>query len=62
MKSKHVLFFVDPIGSRYTFLTAEGGVEGTFDTPTNISAILKPVLTYGANSVSVTIDATGSPR
>ncbi|QJR04150.1 autotransporter domain-containing protein [Sphingobium yanoikuyae] len=44
-------------GSRYTFLTAEGGVEGTFDTPTNISAILKPVLTYGANSVSVTIDA-----
>ncbi|KEZ19919.1 Trypsin precursor [Sphingobium yanoikuyae] len=44
-------------GSRYTFLTAEGGVEGTFDAPTNISAILKPVLTYGANSVSVTIDA-----
>ncbi|WP_333701677.1 autotransporter domain-containing protein [Sphingobium yanoikuyae] len=44
-------------GSRYTFLNAEGGVEGTFDTPTNISAILKPVLTYGANSVSVTIDA-----
>lgn len=44
-------------GSRYTFLTAEGGVEGTFDTPTNISAILKPVLRYGANSVSVTIDA-----
>ncbi|QNG45280.1 autotransporter domain-containing protein [Sphingobium yanoikuyae] len=44
-------------GSRYTFLTAEGGVEGTFDTPTNISAILKPVLTYGANSVSVTVDA-----
>ncbi|WP_374551412.1 autotransporter domain-containing protein [Sphingobium yanoikuyae] len=44
-------------GSRYTFLTAEGGVEGTFDTPTNISAILKPVLTYGTNSVTVTIDA-----
>jgi len=44
-------------GSRYTFLTAEGGVEGTFDAPTNISAILKPVLSYGANSVSVTIDA-----
>ncbi|MFX4088123.1 autotransporter domain-containing protein [Sphingobium yanoikuyae] len=44
-------------GSRYTFLTAEGGVEGTFETPTNISAILKPVLTYGTNSVTVTIDA-----
>ncbi|WIA57314.1 autotransporter domain-containing protein [Sphingobium sp. WTD-1] len=44
-------------GNRYTFLTAEGGIDGRFDTPTNISAILKPVLTYGANSVTVTLDA-----
>jgi hypothetical protein len=44
-------------GNRYTFLTAEGGIDGSFETPTNISAILKPVLTYGANSVTVTLDA-----
>lgn len=44
-------------GNQYTFLTAEGGIDGSFATPTNISAILKPVLTYGTNSVTVTIDA-----
>ncbi len=44
-------------GNQYTFLTAEGGIDGSFETPTNISAILKPVLTYGTNSVTVTIDA-----
>jgi subtilase-type serine protease len=44
-------------GNQYTFLTAEGGIDGSFETPTNISAILKPVLTYGANSVTVTLDA-----
>ena len=44
-------------GNSYTFLTAEGGVDGRFQTPGNISAILKPVLSYGANSVSVRIDA-----
>lgn len=44
-------------GNSYTFLTAEGGVDGTFATPGNISAILKPVLSYGANAVTVSIDA-----
>lgn len=44
-------------GNSYAFLTAEGGVEGAFDTPVNLSAVLKPVLSYGANSVSVKIEA-----
>lgn len=44
-------------GNSYMFVTAEGGVEGSFAAPTNISAILKPVLSYGANGVSVSIDA-----
>ena len=44
-------------GNSYTFLTAEGGVDGSFATPTNLSAMLKPVLFYGPNSVSVRIDA-----
>ena len=44
-------------GNSYTFLTAEGGVDGSFATPTNLSAVLKPVLFYGPNSVSVRIDA-----
>ncbi len=44
-------------GDRYTFLTAAGGVTGTFATPTSISAILTPRLTYGPNAVSVEIQA-----
>ncbi|EXS69597.1 autotransporter domain-containing protein [Sphingobium sp. Ant17] len=44
-------------GNSYTFLTAEGGVDGSFAAPTNLSAVLKPVLFYGPNSVSVRIDA-----
>ncbi|MEC3950644.1 autotransporter domain-containing protein [Sphingobium sp. HWE2-09] len=45
-------------GNRYTFLTADGGIEGSFAAPTQqLSAVLKPVLVYGANSVSVRIDA-----
>lgn len=44
-------------GNSYTFLTAEGGVDGSFATPTDLSAVLKPVLFYGPNSVSVRIDA-----
>ena len=46
-------------GSSYTFLIAEGGITGSFDStsPTAISAILKPVLSYTANSVKVTIKA-----
>lgn len=44
-------------GNRYTFLTATGGVTGTFAAPTALSAILRPVLSYSANAVSVTIDA-----
>ncbi len=43
-------------GDRYTFLTATGGVTGTF-TSTAMSAILRPMITYGANAVSVEIQA-----
>ena len=43
-------------GDRYTILTAEGGVSGTFIT-TPLSAILTPHVTYGANAVTVSIDA-----
>lgn len=44
-------------GNRYTFLTAAGGVTGTFGSATAISAILTPRLTYGPSSVSVEIQA-----
>jgi len=55
-------------GDVYTILTAAGGRTGTFLTPTSISAILVPTLSYTANSVLATITAlpylgvaTGSP-
>lgn len=44
-------------GDTYTFLTAAGGITGTFSTPGSMSAILTPKLTYTANSVSVLIQA-----
>lgn len=44
-------------GDSYTFLTAAGGVTGTFSNPTSMSAILTPKLTYTANAVSVLIQA-----
>lgn len=44
-------------GNRYTFVTAQRGIDGTFTAPAQLSAILKPVLIYGDNSVSVRIDA-----
>ncbi|WP_439568756.1 autotransporter domain-containing protein [Sphingopyxis sp.] len=44
-------------GNRYTFLTAAGGVSGTFSSANALSAILTPRLTYGPNSVSVEIQA-----
>ncbi|MGN6595655.1 MAG: autotransporter domain-containing protein [Sphingopyxis terrae] len=44
-------------GDEYVFLTAEGGITGTFDNIANISAILTPTLTYGPASVTVAIDA-----
>lgn len=44
-------------GNRYTFLTAAGGVTGTFGSATAISAILTPRLTYGPNNVTVEIQA-----
>ena len=54
-------------GDSYTFLTAAGGVTGTFS-QVPITAILRPTLTYGATSVRVQIAAglyadvvTGSP-
>ena len=44
-------------GDTYTILTAQGGVSGAFATPTAVSAILTPRLTYTANSVLLTINA-----
>ncbi|NML11007.1 autotransporter domain-containing protein [Sphingobium sp. AR-3-1] len=44
-------------GNQYTFVTAEGGIDGTFTAPAQLSAVLKPVLIYGDYSVSVRIDA-----
>ena len=44
-------------GNRYTFLTATGGVTGTFAAPTSLTPILRPVLSYSGNAVSVRIDA-----
>lgn len=44
-------------GDTYTFLTAEGGVTGTFQTPAPISAILTPRLIYTATSVQMQLDA-----
>ena len=44
-------------GNRYTFLTTTGGVTGTFAAPTSLTPILRPVLSYSGNAVSVRIDA-----
>lgn len=44
-------------GDSFTFLTATGGVTGTFATPAAFSAILSPRLTYSANAVSMQIVA-----
>lgn len=44
-------------GDSFTFLTAAGGVTGTFDTVSSLSAILRPLLTYSANQVTVDIQA-----
>ncbi len=41
----------------YTILTAQGGVTGTFATPSNISAILRSQLTYNANDVQLRVTA-----
>ncbi|NCP10623.1 MAG: autotransporter domain-containing protein [Sphingomonadales bacterium] len=44
-------------GYTYTILQAEGGVEGEFDEPASLSAILTPTLTYTPNAVLVEIEA-----
>ncbi len=41
----------------YTILTAAGGLRGRFAAPGALSAILRPVLSYTANSVTARIDA-----
>ncbi|WP_343519306.1 autotransporter domain-containing protein [Sphingomonas sp.] len=46
-------------GNSYTILTAQGGITGTFNAPTSLSAILTPKLSYTANSVVLNI-ITGS--
>lgn len=44
-------------GNSYTILTSEGGISGTFQTPTAFSAILTPRLTYTTNAVTMTVQA-----
>ncbi|HEY0621790.1 autotransporter domain-containing protein [Sphingomonas sp.] len=44
-------------GNSYTILTAQGGITGTFNAPTSLSAILRPTLSYTANSVVLNIVA-----
>ncbi|WP_066793338.1 autotransporter outer membrane beta-barrel domain-containing protein [Sphingomonas soli] len=44
-------------GQSYTILTAEGGITGTFVTPTAVSGILRPTVTYTANAVRLAITA-----
>lgn len=41
----------------WTILTAQGGISGTFQAPSAISAILTPRLTYTANAVQLSIQA-----
>lgn len=44
-------------GDRYTILSAEGGVSGTFSSPAALSAILRPTAIYSSNAVQLRIDA-----
>lgn len=44
-------------GERFNFLTATGGVTGTFAAAAPISAILRPVITYSASGASAQIEA-----
>ncbi|MCJ2186869.1 autotransporter domain-containing protein [Novosphingobium beihaiensis] len=44
-------------GDTYTFLNAEGGIQGTFDTASAISAVLSPAFTYTGSGVTVTVQA-----
>lgn len=44
-------------GDRFTFLTATGGITGTYAPGTSFSAILSPRLTYSANAVTMEIAA-----
>lgn len=44
-------------GDSATIVTAEGGIDGTFSTGNDLSAILYPKFTYGTNSVDVSIAA-----
>lgn len=44
-------------GNSYTILTSQGGITGTFNTPTSLSAILRPTLSYTPTSVLLNIVA-----
>lgn len=44
-------------GDVYTILTAQGGISGTFATPSALSAILTPQFVYSANTVQARITA-----
>jgi hypothetical protein len=44
-------------GQDYIVVTATGGVSGTFDRVIGGSAVLTPVITYGANDVKVRLNA-----
>jgi len=44
-------------GQSFEFLTASGGVQGTFDNVLGALGVLQPTLTYGANAVTVELRA-----
>jgi hypothetical protein len=58
-----IAFFSRGLGPRprwnqsFEILTAEGGVDGTFDQALGGIGILRPVLSYGDNNVVVTLEA-----
>lgn len=49
-------------GQDYTVITASGGVSGTFNRVVGGSAVLTPVVTYGANDVKVRLNAASFAR
>ncbi|RDJ19606.1 autotransporter outer membrane beta-barrel domain-containing protein, partial [Bosea caraganae] len=50
-----------PLSTRYTILTANGGVSGQFAAVTSNFAFLTPALSYDATNAYVTLDRTAAP-
>ena len=53
------------LGSRYTIVTAKGGVNGTFglqrDLQPDLCRVISPIVTYDPNDVYLVLDPTASP-